>query len=83
MKAKTLRLAAGFALALAANAPAEAQFMSSPYPVIIVPPPQEQKPIVPKPAPKLVQPPRTAAPASGSSAPSLGNCYHGRVNDCQ
>jgi hypothetical protein len=84
MKAKIPGLAAGLALALATNAPAEAQFMSSPYPVIIVPPPQVQNPVVPTPAPKRGQPPKSAAPPPpDSSPPNLGGCYHGRANACQ
>jgi hypothetical protein len=82
MKAKTARLAAGLTLALAANSPAEAQFMSSPYPVIVVPPPQLQNPIVPKPAPKRDQPPQTTAPPPDSPRRDLGRCYQGRTNVC-
>ncbi|HZZ61108.1 MAG TPA: hypothetical protein VFE63_08050 [Roseiarcus sp.] len=82
MKAKILGLASGLALAFAAGAPARAQFMSSPYPVIIVPPPQEQKPVAPMPTPKRAQPPKTTAPPSDSPPPNLGNCYRGRTNVC-
>jgi hypothetical protein len=81
-KAKTLSLAAGLALAVAMNAPSEAQYMSSPYPVIIVPPPPAQYPIVPKPTRERARPPKSAAPPPDSSPPNRGNCYHGRTNDC-
>jgi hypothetical protein len=82
MKAKIPGLAAGLALALATNAPAEAQFMSSPYPVIIVPPPQVQNPIVPNPTPKQAQPPKTSAPQPDSPPPNLSRCYQGRTAVC-
>ena len=41
MKTRILGLATGLALAVAANAPAQAQFMSGSYPIIVVPPPAQ------------------------------------------
>ena len=82
MRSKIWVLAAGLALAVAANAPADAQYMSSPYPVIIVPPPPAQNLILPKPAPKRAEPPKTTAPPPDSSPPNLGNCYQGRARVC-
>jgi hypothetical protein len=81
MKSKILGLAAGLALAVATSLPAQAQFMSSPYPVIIVPPPA-QKLVVPKPAPKQAEPPKTAAPPPDAPPSGLGNCYQGRTKVC-
>ena len=62
MKAKILVATTGLALAVAASAPAEAQFMSSPYPVIIVPPPPAQNLIMPKYPSKPAQPAKPAPP---------------------
>jgi hypothetical protein len=42
-------LGVGGALAVAASSPAQAQFMTGNYPVLIVPPPA-QNPVVPKPS---------------------------------
>ncbi len=64
MTSKIFALAAGLAFAVAANAPAKAQFMSSPYPVIIVPPPPAQNLILPRPAPRQGEPPKTTVPAA-------------------
>ncbi len=57
--------AAGLALGRAASAPAQAQLMSSPYPVIFAPPPPAQSMVMPKPSH------RTLEPASPPEAPSL------------
>ena len=81
MKAKFLGAAAGLALAVAGNAPAEAQFMSSPYPVIIVPPPPAQNLIMPRSSSKPAQPAKTPPPDAPPK--NLGNCYQGRTNVCQ
>ena len=83
MTSKIFALAAGLGFAVAANAPAKAQFMSSPYPVIIVPPPPAQNLILPKPAPERAERPKTPPPPPSSSPPNLGNCYQGRTNVCQ
>ena len=82
MKAKIPGLAAGLALALAAGDPARAQFMSSPYPVIIVPPPQVQNPIVPRPTPRQAQSPKAETPPPDSPPSNPGRCYQGRTNVC-
>jgi hypothetical protein len=84
MKAKAFGLAACVALACAASAPAEAQFMSN-YPVLVVPPPQAQtlvmppKPSTPKPAP-----PKPAASAQPPPTPSTppGCYYQGQTRVC-
>jgi hypothetical protein len=81
MKSKFLVAAAGLAGAVAANAPAEAQFMSSPYPVIIVPPPPAQNWIMPKYPPKPAQPAKPAPPPD-APASDLGKCYQGRAKVC-
>jgi len=81
MKAKVLGAAAGLALAVAANTPAEAQFMSTPYPVIIVPPPPAQSLVMPKPAAKPAQPAKPA-PSPDTPAPDMGKCYQGRAKLC-
>ncbi len=81
MKSKLLGVAAGLALAVAGNAPAEAQFMSSPYPVIIVPPPPAQNLIMPKYPSKPAQPARPAPPPD-APAPDLSKCYQGRARVC-
>ncbi len=81
MKSRILVAAAGFALAVAANAPAKAQFMSSPYPVIIVPPPPAQNLVMPKYAPRQDQPAKPASPPE-APPPDLGKCYQGRARLC-
>jgi hypothetical protein len=81
MKSKILGLAAGFALVVAANAPAEAQYMSN-YPVIIVPPPPAQNLSLPKPAPKPAQPATTAPPPASPPPPDQSKCYQGRAKLC-
>ena len=63
MKARIPGLAAGLALAVAATAPAQAQFMTGPYPVIIVPPPPAQNLVVPQ-APRPAQQPKPAGSAA-------------------
>jgi hypothetical protein len=80
MKSRIQVAAVGFALAVAANAPAKAQFMSSPYPVIIVPPPPAQNLIMPKYAPRQDQPAKPASPEA--PPPDLGKCYQGRAKLC-
>ena len=67
----------GAALAVAANPPAQAQFMTGNYPVIIVPPPAQNF-VVPKPKP--TPPPKTNdAPPP---APDQSKCYQGRARVC-
>ena len=72
-------MGAGAVLAVVASHPAQAQFMSGNYPVIVVPPPPAQNLVLPKPAPKPAPPPQT--PARPPEAPPLeqGQCYHGRT----
>jgi hypothetical protein len=60
VKARILRLGVGAALAVAASPPAQAQFMTGNYPVLIVPPPAQNL-VVPKPKP--VQAPKPASRA--------------------
>jgi len=80
MRAQVFAAAAGLATALAASAPADAQFMGN-YPVIIVPPPPAQNLVLPKPAPKPSQPSR-ANPPPEAPPPNQGNCYQGRTKVC-
>jgi len=69
----------GFA-ALAAVAPAHAQFMTN-YPVIIVPPQQPQNMIVPTPSPSSRQLDRQYPPAVAS--PERSRChYQGQTRVC-
>ena len=83
IKAGVFRLVAGLALALSgAAAPAEAQFFSN-YPVIIVPPPQAQNLVVPRPSPTANQLDRQYPPSPNSSATDTSQCtYQGRVKVC-
>ncbi len=81
MKAKVFGLAA--ALALAASAPADAQFMGGNYPVIIVPPPPAQNLVLPRPAPKPATKPSTSAPPPEASAPQIQCHYQGQTRVCQ
>ncbi len=72
--------AAGFALAGLTGAPAQAQFMSGPYPVIVVPPPPAQQMIMPKkPKPQPAQdaePQSSAAPVPACRVdPRTGACH--------
>jgi len=82
MTSRIFALAASLGFAVAANAPAKAQFMSSPYPMIVVPPPPAQNLILPKPAPRRDEPPRTTAPPPDASPPATGKCYQGRTKVC-
>ena len=81
VKARILRLGVGAALAVAASPPAQAQFMTGNYPVLIVPPPAQNL-VVPKPkpvqAPKVDVPPPDAPPR----APDQSKCYQGRARVC-
>lgn len=82
MTTKVFSLAAELALAVGGNDPAQAQYMSSPYPVIVVPPPPAQNLVAPKSPPKQAEPPKTSAPPPNSSPPDLGRCYQGRTRVC-
>jgi hypothetical protein len=77
-------LALGCAVGCAASAPAQAQFMSSPYPVIFVPPPPEQSMVMPKPSHRTLEP---ASPPEALSLPDASvdqsKCHHGRTNVCR
>jgi hypothetical protein len=76
-KARISRLGVGVAvLAVAASPPAEAQFMTGSYPVIIVPPPAQNF-VVPK--PKSTPPPKTN---DAPPAPDQIKCYEGRARVC-
>jgi hypothetical protein len=81
MKARHLGLATGLAIALAAGGPAQAQFMTGPYPVIVVPPPPAQNFVLPKPRP--VQQPNAAVPPPDAPPPGQVQChYEGRTRVC-
>ena len=82
MASKIFALAAGLGFVVAANAPAKGQFMSSPYPVIIVPPPPAQNLILPRPAPRQGEPPKTTVPPPDASPSDRGKCYQGRTKIC-
>ncbi len=73
--------AGGLALAWLATAPAQAQFMTGSYPVIIVPPPAQTMVM-----PKLPKPRETPPPAPPSPLPDAGvdqsKCYQGRAKIC-
>jgi len=79
----TLFAIAGLALEAAAAGPAEAQFMSSPYPVIIVPPPPAQGLVIPKPIPRTPQPVKPAEAPLPDAGIDQSKCYHGRENVCR
>ena len=82
MKPRVFCAAAGLAFAVAASAPAEAQFMTS-YPAIIVVPPPAQNYVMPKPAPKPTPAkPITSAPPPDTQAPNVSQCYQGRTRVC-
>jgi hypothetical protein len=71
--------AAGLALAGLTAVPAQAQFMSGPYPVIVVPPPPAQQMVMPKkpkpqPAQDAEQPSAPAAPTCRTD-PRTGACH--------
>ena len=71
--------AAAIALSGFAAEPANAQFMTGAYPVIIVPPAQEQNMGMPK-KPKPQTPPQTApTPPPDQHDPGLSQNYQGRT----
>lgn len=77
---RRLLACAGMALGCSAVAPAHAQFMSAPYPVIVVPPPPAQglvmpKRVKPQPAPVVAPPP--------AEPPTTGCRYQGRTKICE
>jgi hypothetical protein len=75
-------LAAALAFAVAAAPPAEAQFMTGPYPVIVVPPPPAQNYVIPRPSP--AQTPRPDAPPRDASGPPEIKCYYqGQTKVCE
>ena len=74
--------AGGLALACLATGPAEAQFMTGAYPVIIVPPPPAQGMVMPK----AMKPRQATPPPAEPPAPNTGidqsKCYQGRAKIC-
>ncbi len=71
--------AAAIAFGGLAAGPADAQFMTGAYPVIIVPPPQEQHMGMPK-KPKPPTPPQSVpAPSPDEHDPGLSQNYQGRT----
>ncbi len=80
MKSKILGYAAGLALVVSASPEARAQFMSTPYPAIIVVPPPAQNYVVPR--ARQVQKP--AVPPPDASAPRELQChYQGQTRVCE
>jgi hypothetical protein len=73
---RRLLAAAGFAFGSLAVAPADAQFMSGAYPVVVVPPPPAQGFVMPK-RPKPQQPQNVQAPPAPD--PGLSQDYQGRT----
>ena len=73
---------AALAFAVVAASPAEAQFMTGPYPVIVVPPPPAQNYVIPRPSP--AQTPRPDAPPRDASGPPEIKCYYqGQTKVCE
>ncbi len=80
---RRLPAVAGLAIACAAASPAQAQFMSGAYPVLVVPPPPAQGMVMPqRPKPKETRP--VAPTPSNESAPQQLRChYEGRTRVCE
>jgi len=83
MTAKLLVMAFGFvAVALAASAPARAQFFTN-YPVIIVPPPPSQNTYAPQPPVPRRAGDSAAAKPPGDQTPATPRCrYMGQTRIC-
>jgi hypothetical protein len=82
VRAKIAGFAAALTLAGAAIAPAHAQFVPGPFPVIVVPPPPAQNLVVPKRRSEAPKP--TPEPPPDSSTPHELQChYEGRTQVCQ
>jgi hypothetical protein len=81
MKTRAFRVAGAVALLVLGTAfPACAQFVGN-YPVIIVPPPQAQNYVLPKPAPKAPSPEKSLS-AEAPSGPDVSQCYAGKTKVC-
>jgi hypothetical protein len=79
----TLFAIAGLALETAAATSARAQFMSGPYPVIIVPPPSPESMVVPKPIQRRSPPAKPAEAPLPNAGIDQSKCYHGQENVCR
>jgi hypothetical protein len=75
---RRLPAAAGLALGCLAVAPADAQFMSGPYPVVVVPPPPAQGMVMPK-RPRPPQPVPQDVQAPPADDQELSRTYQGRA----
>jgi hypothetical protein len=72
----------GLAVAfLLATGPAESQFMSGTYPVIIVPPPAQNM-VMPKPAKPKQTTPQPPPPSDASETPQANCHYQGQTRIC-
>ena len=84
LHARALLPAAGLALGALAAGPANAQFMSGTYPVIVVPPPPAQSIVIPrKPKPQSAQPVAPQPPPAPAEPPQVTCRYQGQTRVCE
>ena len=84
LHARASLAAAGFVLAALAAGPANGQFMSGTYPVIVVPPPPAQNMVMPKkPKPPPAQPAAPQPPQAPTEPPQLTCRWQGQTRVCE